>query len=74
MTFSTTIDGAAPLGSARPLPALSSPVGRRLRRRGPRSQIANLRRSVPKHRRSLPEAGLGESRPEDSDSVSSCSA
>ena len=35
---------------------------RRLRRRGPRSQIALLRRSVPRHRRTLPDTSLGESR------------
>jgi hypothetical protein len=36
--------------------------GKRLRRRGPRSQMARLRRSVPKSHRTLPGISLGESR------------
>ena len=35
---------------------------RRLRRRGPRSNLSRLRRSLPKHRRTLPGTCLGESR------------
>ena len=34
---------------------------RRLRRRGPRSQLALVRRSVPRHRRTLPGMCPGES-------------
>ena len=52
--------GAAPLGSARQQPACPPTRGKRLRRRGPRSQLARLRRSVPKHRRSLPGMSPGE--------------
>ena len=44
-------------------------ASRRRRRRGPRSQIANLRRSVPKHRRTLPGLCLGESRHLGSESI-----
>ena len=44
-------------------PALLPFTGsRRSRRRGPRSQLALLRRSVPKHRRTLPDTCPGESR------------
>ena len=53
--------GAAPLGSARQLPAVFGVGSRRLRRRGPRSQLSNLRRSVPRHRRTLPDMRPGES-------------
>ena len=35
--------------------------GQRLRKRGPRSKLAILRRSVPKHRRALPGMSPGES-------------
>ena len=42
MTFSSAIDGAAPLGSARQLPAVFDVGSRRLRRRGPRSQLSKL--------------------------------
>ena len=38
-------------------------------RRGPRSQLAFLRRSVPRCRRALPDAGLGEIRPSVSESI-----
>ena len=55
------IIGAAPLGSARQLPVVLSFGSRRLRRRGPRSQLSNLRRSVPRHRRTLPDTRPGES-------------
>ena len=56
-------DCAAPLeGSERQPPALHEFGCQRLRRRGPRSQAAILRRSVPKHRRTLPGSCLGESR------------
>ena len=56
-TFDT--DDAAPLGSAR-LP--SAIIGHhRIRRRGPRSDLALLRRSLPKYRRALPGASPGES-------------
>lgn len=47
--------------------------GKCLRRRGPRSQMARLRRSVPKSRRTLPGISLRESRaliPADVDAVS----
>ena len=54
---------AAPLASARPSPTLPALISdRRQRRRGPRSQIALLRRSLPRHRRTLPDTCLGESR------------
>ena len=55
-------DSAALLGSARRSPAVLDPFPRRLRRRGPRSELAVLRRSMPKHRRSLPGTCLGEPR------------
>ena len=52
-------DDAAPLGSAR-LP--SAIIGHhRIRRRGPRSDLALLRRSLPKYRRALPDASPDES-------------
>ena len=50
---------AAPLECARQPPAISS--GKRLRRRGPRSKLAVLRRSVPKRCRTLPDMSPGES-------------
>ena len=53
---------------------MSSCIIRRLRRRGPRSQLAFLRRSVPKHRRALPDTCLGESRQIVSDSNSFASS
>ena len=53
-------DDAAPL-RARPSPAVSE-RGKRLRRRGPRSHLAILRRSVAKCCRTLPGISLGESR------------
>ena len=54
---------AAPLASARPSPTLPALISdRRHRRRGPRSQIALLRRSLPRHRRTLPDTCLGESK------------
>ena len=62
---------AAPLGSVRLAPALRIDGPRRQRRRGPRSQIALLRRSVPKHRRTLPVSCLGESRHIETESISS---
>ena len=49
-----------PLSSARLHPAMHF-RGDRLRRRGPRSKLALLRRSVPKHRRALPGMAPGES-------------
>ena len=49
------MNDAAPLGQERRTPAT-----RRLRRRGPRSQLALLRRSVPKERRKLPDISPGE--------------
>ena len=70
MTSSSAHHGAAPLGSVRLLSALPSSDSRRSRRRGPRSQISNLRRSIPRHRRTLPDTRLGESRPAVSDSFS----
>jgi len=62
---------AAPLGSVRLAPALLIDGPRRQRRRGPRSQIALLRRSVPKHRRTLPVSCLGEFRHIETESISS---
>ena len=53
------IDDAAPLGSARQTSAISG--CHRIRRRGPRSDLATLRRSVPKYRRTLPDISPGES-------------
>ena len=50
---------ADPLECARQPPAISS--GKRLRRRGPRSKLAVLRRSVPKRCRTLPDMSPGES-------------
>ena len=65
MSNSTTsaflTDGAAPLECARQSPVLTG-SGKRLRRRGPRSNLALLRRSVPKQHRTLPGTSLGESR------------
>ena len=61
--------GAAPLGSVRPHPAVSNFSSTRCRRRGPRSQLASLRRSVPRHRRTLPDTCLGESRRNVSESI-----
>ena len=55
-------DDAAPLGSARHYPAVLNSLPGRFRRQGPRSQLSRLRRSVPKHCRTLPGACLGESR------------
>ena len=52
---------AAPLGTRRTLPAVPVLPSRRFRRRGPRSQLALARRSVPRHRRSLPGMCPGES-------------
>ena len=49
------LNDAAPLGQERRTPAT-----RRLRRRGPRSQLALLRRSVPKERRKLSDISPGE--------------
>ena len=57
---SSCVDSAAPLGSARQTPAMF--LNRRARRRGPRTQLTLLRRSLPKHRRTLPGMCLGESR------------
>jgi len=53
-------DSAAPL-CARTFPATIH-SGKRLRRRGPRSHLACLRRSVTKSCRTLPGISLGESR------------
>ena len=53
------LDSAAPSGCARQAFAIRERT-HRLRRRGPRSQHANLRRSVPKHRRALPGMSPGE--------------
>ena len=53
-------ESAAPLGCARLFPAMLH-SGKRLRRRGPRSNLAILRRSVPKQRRALPGMSPGES-------------
>ena len=50
---------AAPLGQVRQLPAICA--ARRLRRRGSRSQAANLRRSLLRCRRTLPDMSPGES-------------
>ena len=58
----TCSDGAAPLGKARQHPVVLTSTSGRLRRRGSRSQLSRLRRSVPKHRRTLPGTCLGESR------------
>ena len=56
-------DSAAPhVRSVRQASAVHDLVSRRLRRRGPRSSAACLRRSVPKHSRSLPGMCLGEAR------------
>ena len=52
------IDGGAPLGSVRQDSAISFS---RRRRRGPRSELASLRRSSPKYCRALPDISLGES-------------
>ena len=58
---------AAPPLCVRQSPALSeisSPISlrpKRLRRRGPRDQFARLRRSLPRHRRTLPGTCPGES-------------
>ena len=57
----TSLNDAAPSGCARLPPALQSVRSRRFRRRGPRSQVACLHRSVPKHRRTLPGMCPGES-------------
>ena len=54
------LDGAAPLGCARQASVMRERT-RRLRRRGPRSQFACLRRSVSKHHRTLPGMSPGES-------------
>ena len=54
-------DDAAPFWKARIHPEMQFP-NRRLRRCGPRSKLAQLRRSVPKHFRTLPGMSLGESR------------
>ena len=54
------IDSAALLGCARQVSVMRERT-RRLRRRGPRSQIAYLRRSVSKHHRTLPGMSPGES-------------
>ena len=51
-------EGAAPLCAWLSLAASS---GKRLRRRGPRSQLIFLRRSVPRCRRTLPDMSPGES-------------
>ena len=51
---------AAPFERARLHPAMHF-RGHRLRRRGPRSALALIRRSVPKHRRALPSMSPGES-------------
>ena len=56
-TFDT--DDAAPLGSARLTSAIIS--HHRIRRKGPRSDLALLRRSLPKYRRALPDVSPGES-------------
>ena len=50
---------AAPLESVRQPPIMLN--GKRLRRRGPRSKLAVLRRSLPKHCRTLPDMSPGES-------------
>ena len=50
---------AAPLKSARQPPTVLS--GKRLKRRGPRNKLAVLRRSLPKHCRTLPDMSPGES-------------
>ena len=50
---------AAPLESERQPPTMLS--GKRLRRRGPRSKLAVLRRFLPKHCRTLPDMSPGES-------------
>ena len=55
------LDSAAPLECVRPHPACLQLASVRSRRRGPRSQISLLRRSVPRHRRTLPDTGPGES-------------
>ena len=52
-------DDAAPLESVRQPPTMLN--GKRLRRRGPRSELAVLRRSLPKHCRTLPDMSPGES-------------
>ena len=54
-------DDAAPFWQARIHPEMHFP-SRRLRRRGSRSELAKLHRSVPKHPRTLPGMSLGESR------------
>ena len=51
---------AAPSARARLHSAVLN-SGTRLRRRGPRSELALIRRSVPKHRRALPSMSPGES-------------
>ena len=53
------IDDAAPLGSARQTSMIFR--DHRIRRRGPRSVLAMLRRSVLKCRRTLPDISPGES-------------
>jgi hypothetical protein len=58
--FVRSNDNAAPLLCARQYLATHS-RGKRLRRRGPRSNLAILRRSVPKQRRALPGMSPGES-------------
>ena len=59
-SYKNVTDSAAPLSSARQPPATQS-SGKRSRRRGPRSKLALLRRSVPEQRRALPGMSPGES-------------
>ena len=58
--FSDSLIDVAPFESARPHSAMFI-RGIRLRRRGPRFNLALIRRSVPKHRRALPSMSPGES-------------
>jgi len=60
MKSMVVMDGAAPLERARQSPVLAG-SGKRLRRRGPRSKLALLRRSAPKQHRTLPGTSPGES-------------
>ena len=55
------LDSAAPSECVRLHPACFQFVSSRSRRRGPRSQVSLLRRSVPRHRRTLPDTCPGES-------------
>ena len=71
MNSMKVVDGAAPLECARQSPVLAG-SGKRLRRRGPRSNLALLRRSVPKQHRTLPGTSPGESGDTVSDTSNMC--